>query len=130
MKKNIDKITYTQVKILIWWSIIPSDFTNKVVHIIKSIPKGKILTYGFISKLAGNPRAARQVSWLLHSSTKKYDLPWHRVINSRGIIALKSIEDKEYQKNLLEQEGIIVSEGYKINLKDYLWKIDSIENIK
>ena len=115
---------------MIWWSIIPSDFTNKVVHIIRSIPKGKILTYGFISKLAGNPRAARQVSWLLHSSTKKYDLPWHRVINSRGKIALKSVEDKEYQKNLLEQEGIMVSDGYKINLEDYLWKIDSIENIK
>ena len=130
MKKNIDKITYPQVKISIWWSIIPSDFTNKVVHIIRSIPKGKILTYGFISKLAGNPRAARQVSWLLHSSTKKYDLPWHRVINSRGKIALKSVEDKEYQKNLLEQEGIMVSDGYKITLEDYLWKIDSIENIK
>jgi len=70
------------------------------------------------------------VSWLLHSSTKKYDLPWHRVINSRGIIALKSIEDKEYQKNLLELEGIIVSDGFKINLKDYLWKIDSIKNLK
>ncbi|HDZ19100.1 MAG TPA: MGMT family protein [archaeon] len=109
---------------------MPSDFTNEVVQIIKSIPKGKILTYGFISKLAGNPRAARQVSWLLHSSTKKYNLPWHRVINSRGIIALKSSEDKEYQKNLLEQEGIIVSDEFKINLKDYLWKIDSIKNIK
>jgi len=43
---------------------------------------------------------------------------------------LKSSEDKEYQKNLLEQEGIIVSDEFKINLKDYLWKIDSIKNIK
>jgi len=91
---------------------------------------GKILTYGRIAKLAGDPRGARQVSWILHSSTKKYDLPWHRVINSKGIISLKSIDDKEYQKILLESEGIKISEDYKIDLKKYLWKLDSINNIK
>lgn len=79
--------------------------------------------------MAGNPKAARQVSWILHSSTKKYNLPWHRVISSKGIISLKSLEDREYQKNLLEQEGIMVTDGFKVNLKKYLWKIDSIEKI-
>jgi len=79
--------------------------------------------------LAGNPRAARQVSWILHSSTKKYNLPWHRVISSKGIISLKSIEDREYQKNLLEQEGIMISDEFKVDLKKYLWKIDSIEQV-
>ncbi|UCD02557.1 MAG: MGMT family protein [Promethearchaeota archaeon] len=108
---------------------MPSDFTEKIIHIIKNIPKGNVLTYGFIAKLAGNPKAARQVSWILHSSTKKYNLPWHRVISSKGIISLKSLEDREYQKNLLEQEGIMVTDGFKVNLKKYLWKIDSIEKI-
>lgn len=108
---------------------MPSDFTEKIIQIIKNIPKGKVLTYGFIAKLAGNPRAARQVSWTLHSSSKKYNLPWHRVINSKGIIALKSIEDREYQKNLLEQEGIAFTDAFKVDLKKCLWKIDSIENI-
>ena len=79
--------------------------------------------------MAGNPRAARQVSWILHSSSKKYNLPWHRVISSKGIISLKSLEDREYQKNLLEQEGIMVSDGFKVDLKKYLWKIDSIEKV-
>jgi len=76
--------------------------------------------------LAGNPRAARQVSWILHSSTKKYNLPWHRVINSKGLI---SFEDRDYQKNLLEQEGIIVSNRFKVDLKKYLWKINSIKQV-
>jgi len=79
--------------------------------------------------LVGNPRAARQVSWILHSSTKKYNLPWHRVISSKGIISLKSLEDREYQKNLLEQEGIMFKDGFKVDLKKYLWKIDSIEKV-
>ena len=108
---------------------MPSDFTEKIIQIIKNIPKGKVLTYGFIAKLAGNPRAARQVSWTLHSSSKKYNLPWHRVINSKGIIALKSIEDRNYQKNLLEQEGITFSDEFSVDLKKYLWKIDSIEKV-
>lgn len=109
---------------------IPSEFTDKIIRIIKNIPEGKVLTYGLISKLAGNPRAARQVSWILHSSTKKYNLPWHRVINSKGTVALKAVDDKEYQKKLLEIEGITFSEGFKIDLKKYLWKIDSFEKIK
>ncbi|MFX0142443.1 MAG: MGMT family protein [Candidatus Hodarchaeota archaeon] len=108
---------------------IPSDFTEQIIHIIKSIPKGYVLTYGFIAKLAGNPRAARQVSWILHSSSKKYNLPWHRVISSNGKISLKSFEDRQYQKNLLEKEGIKVLEGFKVDLNKYLWKINSTEKM-
>jgi methylated-DNA-protein-cysteine methyltransferase-like protein len=108
---------------------IPSEFTEKIIHIIKSIPKGRVLTYGFIAKLAGNPRAARQVSWILHSSSKKHNLPWHRVISSTGKISLKALEDRQYQKNLLEQEGIKVLDGFKVDLKTYLWEIDSITHL-
>jgi methylated-DNA-protein-cysteine methyltransferase-like protein len=108
---------------------MPSDFTLKIIKLIKNIPEGKVLTYGKIAKLAGNPRAARQVSWLLHSSTKKYDLPWHRVINSLGKIALNSQDGKDYQKILLEKEGIKFDDGNKVDLKKYLWKLDSIVNI-
>ena len=106
---------------------ITSDFTRDVIKIIKNIPSGKVLTYGRIAKFAGNPQAARQVSWLLHSSTKKYKLPWHRVINSLGKISMKSLDDREHQKHLLEKEGVVFRDSYKIDLKEYLWEIDSIE---
>jgi len=66
---------------------------------------------------------------LLHSSTKKYNLPWHRVINSQGKIVLKSQDGKDYQKILLEKEGVKFVENIKVDLKKYLWKIDSIETI-
>ena len=100
---------------------MPSEFTQEVVKIIQSIPKGKVLTYGKIAKMAGNPQAARQVSWILHSSTKKYDLPWHRVINSKGLIALNSDDDRYYQKNLLKEEGIEFKSEFGIVLKKFLW---------
>ena len=109
---------------------ITTDFTRDVIKIIKNIPNGKVLTYGRIAKLASNPQGARQVSWLLHSSSKKYNLPWHRVINSQGKISLKSFDDREYQKNLLEKEGVVFRDNYKIDLKKFLWEIDSISDLK
>ena len=105
-------------------------FTEDTILIVKNIPRGKVLTYGRIAKLAGSPRAARQVSWILHSSSNKYNLPWQRVINSKGIIALKFDKDKEYQKQLLLDEGVVFSDKYKIDLGQYQWNIDSIEKIK
>ncbi len=104
-----------------------NEFTEKVIHIIKSIPRGKILTYGSIAALAGKPGGARQVSWVLHSSSRKYKLPWHRVINSSGKISLKHPLDYQHQKNLLVSEGIEFSLKDVIDLKDYLWDINSIK---
>ncbi|MHA2181417.1 MAG: MGMT family protein [Promethearchaeota archaeon] len=110
--------------------MIPTEFTQNVIHIIKNIPKGKVLTYGYVAKLAGNPRAARQVSWVLHSSSRKYNLPWHRVISSKGSLTLKSEEDRQYQKKLLELEDIPFLDNFKINLEKYLWKPKSSELVK
>ena len=104
-----------------------NDFTKTVIHIIKHIPKGKVLTYGRIAKLAGSPRAARQVSWILHSSSRKYKLPWHRVISSNGTISIKSIDSKSIQKHLLQQEGVKISNNLKVDLVQYLWAITSVD---
>ena len=98
-----------------------SDFTLDIIKIIKNVPSGKVLTYGLVAKLAGNPRGARQVSRILYSLTKKFNLPWHRIINSKGEISLK-FEGGEQQRMLLEREGVEFSTNQKIDLKKYLWK--------
>ena len=103
--------------------------TLNIIALIQNIPKGKVLTYGKIAKLAGNPRAARQVAWTLNSSTEKYNLPWQRVINSKGLIVLNSEEGRNQQKYLLIKEGIEFINEFKIDLNKYLWKINSIEEI-
>ena len=84
-----------------------SPFTLKVLKLIKKIPKGKVASYGQIAALAGNPRGARQVSWILHSSSKTQALPWHRIINSRGMISLEGAAGKR-QLRLLREEGVEV----------------------
>lgn len=109
---------------------MPTKFTENVIHIISNIPEGKVLTYGTIAMLAGNPRGARQVTRILHSSSKKHNLPWHRVVNSKGKISLKIHNGYNEQKARLVSEGVFFSEGDQIDLKKYLWPIRSIKNIK
>ena len=77
-------------------TILMTPFTENVVEIIRSIPEGKVATYGQIAGLAGSPRAARQVVRALHSMSKKHRLPWHRVINAKGQIALQ--DDESYNE--------------------------------
>jgi methylated-DNA-protein-cysteine methyltransferase-like protein len=103
--------------------MIHNEFTQTVISIIKGIPEGKVLSYGVIAGMAGNPRGARQVSWILHSTSHKYDLPWWRVVNSKGIIAPRSGEGRDFQRTKLEQEGVTFVEDYRINLDSYTWKI-------
>ncbi|WP_099362407.1 MGMT family protein [Fredinandcohnia onubensis] len=93
-------------------------FTESVIRIIKQIPSGKVMTYGQIAKHAGSPRGARQVVRILHSMSKKYSLPWFRVINSKGEIAIEDVETRAAQVIFLKDEGIEVVNGI-IDLKKY-----------
>ncbi len=97
-------------------------FYQRAKESIKKIPKGKVATYGQIAAFAGNPRAARQVAWILHSSSRKDKLPWHRVVNSKGRISLKRNYGYEMQKELLKREGIRFNQDDRIDFKNYLWK--------
>jgi methylated-DNA-protein-cysteine methyltransferase-like protein len=100
----------------------PEDsFFETVKEIIKSIPAGKVATYGQIARYAGNPQGARQVAWVLHSYSRKENLPWHRVINSKGGISLPHGSGYEMQKALLEKEGVIFGNHDVIDLKKYQW---------
>jgi methylated-DNA-protein-cysteine methyltransferase-like protein len=96
-------------------------FHDRVVAAIKAVPKGKVATYGQIAALAGSPRAARQVVRILYSSSRKEELPWHRVINSRGRIALKPGQGYEEQRARLAAEGIRFGEDDGIDLAAFLW---------
>jgi methylated-DNA-protein-cysteine methyltransferase-like protein len=106
MKKSIDERT---------------EFTKKVIKLIKAIPEGKVATYGLIAKLAGKPQGSRGVGWILHSSSHGHELPWQRVIKSGGTLSFPEMTEPYFrQKRLLELEGVTFTNG-KIDLKKYLW---------
>ena len=91
-------------------------FTTRAVRAIRSIPAGRVATYGQIATLAGNPRAARQVVRVLHSCSKRERLPWHRVVNREGRISLPPLGGHEEQRALLLREGVEFGESGRIDL--------------
>lgn len=93
-------------------------FTARVIKIIRAIPPGTVMTYGQVARVAGSPRAARQVVRILHSMSTAHHLPWHRVINVRGEISLAE-ESGEIQKLSLQSEGITFTDGARIDLDRY-----------
>jgi methylated-DNA-protein-cysteine methyltransferase related protein len=101
----------------------PPNFVSKVIQVIKKIPSGRVTNYGTVAALAGNPRGAREVGYILHSFTKKHNLPWQRVVDRNGYISIRGeqVDAKMLQKNLLEEEGVEVSKDFMIDLDKYGW---------
>jgi methylated-DNA-protein-cysteine methyltransferase-like protein len=97
-------------------------FTREVKKVLRSVPRGRVATYGQIAALAGRERAARGVAWILHSSSEAAGLPWHRVIGGGGAISLPRGRGFEEQKKRLLAEGIAVGPRGRIDLKRYRWE--------
>jgi len=96
-------------------------FTLRVIELIRAIPEGKVSTYGGIARMAGSPRAARQVVRILHTSSRKEGLPWHRVVNKEGRISLKPGFGYEEQKEALLGEDVVFDDQDCIDLSKHLW---------
>jgi methylated-DNA-protein-cysteine methyltransferase-like protein len=98
-------------------------FFEKVYEVVKTIPEGKVATYGQIARLIGEPRKAKIVGWALHSNPCPGVIPCHRVVNRNGELSgAFAFGGMEVQKKLLESEGIIFNKDGIINLEEYLWK--------
>ncbi|MGM0431112.1 MAG: MGMT family protein [Spirochaetota bacterium] len=98
-----------------------TDFSRRCISVITSIPKGSVLSYGDVAFLAGSPHAARQVARLLHAASRRYDLPWHRVVSKQGEILLPPGKGYELQCSLLQEEGVIVDEHGVIDMRQFQW---------
>ncbi|MDO8618500.1 MAG: MGMT family protein [Candidatus Daviesbacteria bacterium] len=96
------------------------NFKTSVIKIVQKIPYGRVSTYGTVALLAGMPRNARLVGGVLQRSED--NLPWQRVINRHGFLSIKgSLYSKDFQKKLLEAEGVEVSTDFMVDLKKYGW---------
>lgn len=102
-------------------------FTEEVVRILKSIPEGVVVTYGQVARMAGSPRAARQVVRILHSMSEKHDLPWHRVVNAKGEINVPNEEAKVEQRRRLQEEGVFLTKDGRIDWNKMQQKDGSAE---
>lgn len=89
---------------------------------IRRIPRGRVATYGQIAIVAGFPRNARLVGTALRN-LRDDSIPWHRVVNSRGEISRRARgDDDEFQRILLEAEGITFDLEGRVDLRRFGWR--------
>ena len=101
-----------------------ASFKEKVLNAVKTIPYGKVASYGQIALMCDSPRAARQVGWILSKSGGEKGVPWWRIINSMGYISIKHLEvGPEEQRILLQQEGIVVSDNFEIDMEEFQYRL-------
>ena len=95
----------------------PVDRRVRVVRVIRSLPSGKVSSYGAVAKAAGWPGAARQVVRILQQVP---GLPWHRVLGSGGAIKLPGESGAE-QRFRLRMEGVMFR-GARVDMKRHEFK--------
>ena len=94
---------------------------DRIYEWVHRVPEGKVATYGQIAGLAGKC-SARQVGYAMAALSGDSAIPWHRIINSQGMISLRSgSEGHRLQRILLETEGVVFSQDDKIDLLEYRW---------
>jgi methylated-DNA-protein-cysteine methyltransferase related protein len=92
-----------------------------IIEAVRSIPKGRVSTYGAIAELAGLPRRARLVGTVLRQTPSTRAVPWFRVINSSGRISFPlGTESHARQKKKLEAEGVDFVSG-RVDLRRFGW---------
>ena len=90
---------------------------------IAAIPRGNVASYGQVAELAGLGRGARQVGRALRLLPQGTRIPWHRVINAQGRIALPpgSASHREQRERLLA-EGVKFLASGRVDLSTYRWR--------
>lgn len=89
-------------------------FSYKVFKVVRTIPKGEVMTYKEVAKLAGNVLAYRAVGNIIHKNPDVKNIPCHRVVRSDYTLSSGyAFGGIRSQKKILEKEGIKFS-GNKI----------------
>ncbi len=92
---------------------------EKVYEFLRTIPKGKVVTYGQIAEHLGNKKLARVIGNILHDNPDEDKYPCYKVVNGKGNLSKQfAFGGIERQKEKLEKEGIVVS-NYKVDLDKY-----------
>jgi methylated-DNA-protein-cysteine methyltransferase-like protein len=89
-----------------------SNLRSRVYELMAALPADKVTTYGDIAAMAGNPRAARIVGGIAH--TGPLELPWHRLVNAKGGLAIGFPGGQDVQRQLLLQDGIECDEQWRV----------------
>lgn len=101
------------------YDIITDSPSKRIYEAVKSIPKGRIATYGRVAEMAGDKNMARAVGNALHKNPDPDNIPCYRVVNAKGELSGEfAFGGLGAQAKLLKADGIEVING-KVDLKKY-----------
>ncbi len=100
----------------------PGGIREEVLALVRSIPEGRVMTYGQISGLLGSRISPLAVGWMLHRCPD--DVPWHRVVNASGGCSTDRLPDLPpgLQRALLVQEDVAFTLAGKVDLEACRWR--------
>jgi len=98
---------------------VDASFRKRVETLVAQIPRGRVMTYGQIAALCGQARAARIVGGIAHFGDPT--LPWQRVVNKQGGLASGYPGGRSGHKQVLEAEGVVVSDEYRVPVEELIW---------
>lgn len=98
-------------------------FFEDVWSVVRTIPKGRVTSYGAIARYLGTGLSARMVGWALFSADRaKPKIPAHRVVNRNGMLSAKvHFNPPSLMQEKLEKEGVIVKDDIIQNFKERYW---------
>lgn len=110
--------------------ITPQDnFRKRVWAFVRSVPPGKVVTYGQVATMLNAPFAARAVGSVLHHTPTSAQIPCQRVVNRWGRLApIYGWGGPEQQRRELEAEGVQVRPDLTVDLHQYQWWPDPIHD--
>jgi len=112
-------------------------FFDQVWNIVRTIPCGRVCTYGQIATVIERPAGvtvrhfkAARARWVGQAMAQcPSDVPWHRVVNAQGKISHRRTGDSHRtQHALLVNEGVIFEKGDRIRLEHYGWSPQPDQN--
>ena len=94
---------------------------EQVYDLVRTIPKGRVMTYGQISEVMASRLSRRAVGWMIHRCPD--GTPWQRVVNASGGCSTDRMPDfpKGLQRSLLEEEGVKFRANGTLDLEIYRW---------
>jgi methylated-DNA-protein-cysteine methyltransferase-like protein len=97
-----------------------NDYRERVYRIVRSIPRGRVMTYGQLAEILGEGYTPRTIGFVMHASNDT--TPWHRVINAQGACSTgRVVLPHDKQQRMLEAEGVSFNVRGRCDLQKHLW---------
>jgi methylated-DNA-protein-cysteine methyltransferase-like protein len=97
-------------------------FMQRVVEVVRMIPRGRVTSFGLVATALGEPRSARMVGWAMLRLPADHDVPAHRLVNRVGYLSGGwHFGHPQVMRDLLEEEGVPFVDTFQVDLRGTLW---------